>query len=91
MKTSFNNIYLPVKNRITGEIYKEEHSDKEGLIRSIRVFHEPDNPVGSSWFISAIFTYKTITRRYYFGRTQKEVKELVSYINDFNYDPLLVI
>ena len=90
MKTYFKDIYLPVKNGITGEILKESNSKNNELISQIIVKYDPDKPIGK-WFINVVFVYQNSCRRYYFGRTQKEIRELVKYINDFKFNPYLFL
>ena len=90
MKTYFKDIYLPVKNNITGNLYRESHSEKSELITSIQVNYDPLKPIGK-WVINTVFQYKNQAKRLWYGKTRKEIKALVNDINDFKFDPYLFL
>ena len=90
MKTSFNTIYLPVKNNITGDIMNESHSENGEVYNSIRVVYDPDRPVGK-YVIYAVFRNNNQGKRFYYGKTRKEIKALINDINDFKFDPHLFL
>lgn len=90
MKTTFKSIYLPIKNGITGELLVEQHSNKGELYQSIFVTKKPFNKLDKR-SIQAVFFYKGQSKCFVYGTTIKEIKALVSDINDFKYDPYLFL
>ena len=90
MKTYFKDIYLPVSNNLTGIVLNEEHKIKGELQKAIRVSYVPEKPHGK-WCISGIFFFKGRSRWLMYGKTQKEIRELVKDINDFRCDPMLFL
>lgn len=90
MKTSFKDIYLPIKAGITGNLILHEEKVFSDLVKSVKVTYHPDKPIGK-WVISAGFLYKSQSIRLCYGKTQKEIKTLIQDIKDFNSDPHLVL
>ena len=90
MKTYFNDIYLPISRGITGEIFGESQSHYSELINKISVKYEPEKPFGK-WVVRANFFHNGQFKTFWFGKTRKEIKELISYINDFKDDPYLFL
>jgi len=90
MKTTFKDIYLPVKNGIMGNILKREYRVKDELIKAINVSNEPNKLIPPRPIV-AVFQYNNNGIRLYFGKTIKEIKSLVQHIKEFEYDPNLFL
>lgn len=89
-KITFNQLYLPVKNNITGEILKESHSLKGIEYNAITVTYYPEKPFGK-WAISALYKNNNQEKRLCYGKTRSEIKALVNDLNDFKFDPHLFL
>jgi len=86
MKTSFKDIYLPVKNNLTGVVLNEEHKTNGELQKAIRITFAPEKPYGKRC-ISGIYFYNGRSLWLMYGKTIKEIKALINDINDFRNDP----
>lgn len=90
MKTTFKDLYLPVKNNLTGVIWGETHGEKDNLIKSVRAeLYDANNIRGHCIILGLIYKGQIKSLRY--GTTQKEIKQLSRDINDFNNDPHLFL
>jgi tRNA A-37 threonylcarbamoyl transferase component Bud32 len=90
MKTTFKEIYLPIKEGITGNIMKEENKVYNELITSLSVNYTPNKPIGK-WCINVVYFHKNIVKRLYYAKTIKEIRILVNDINDFKFNPMLFL
>lgn len=93
MKTTFNDLWIPVKSGLYGYIWFEskESPNGSGNYKIKVIYHRPDTIKGdSSCPISLCMEREGMFKVYVFGKTRKEIKELQKYINDFRIDYTLV-
>jgi hypothetical protein len=83
MKVTINTIKLPVKNNIMGEIINYQKNE-QGFKQSVVVRNESE-------FLIAVFSVNDKDSKYYFGKINREIKELRNCINDFFIDHNLVV
>jgi len=90
MKTYFNDIYLPVKQGITGTILQNVIKRAGELEKQIDVTYELPQRKGERCILLVLF-YKGQHKSFVYGKTIKEIRQLCRDVNDFNYDPHLFL
>ena len=90
MKTYFKDIYLPVKKNITGVLLNEEYRQKSELQKAIRITYTPVEFWGKRC-IHANYFFCGRSRWFVYGKTIKEIRELIKDINEFREDPYLFL
>jgi len=90
MKTTFKDLYLPIKNNLQGVILNHEKKHNNELIEAIMVTLLPVEKCGKRC-VSVNFFYNGRSRWSMYGKTVKEIRELSKDIKLFNFDPYLFL